>query len=245
MEFIAMRYSNMTWSLDHMGYIPILGLIGLVVAALGQIMGRLTPFLCPLGFGIVSVIMALLALESHSYAKVFVSQKSLWTYTVAHNPKDCVAHNNLGNALLDTNRVPDAIEQFKQSLEIDPKYANAHLNLGVALQQQGQTAEAVEQYKLASKINPNLAEAYSNFGDILLQSGQFSEAIEQYKLALKANPNLLSAHGNMGLALYKMGRIPEASEQYQEVLRINPDDPLAKDNLEQLQALQKTAPAEK
>jgi ABC-type dipeptide/oligopeptide/nickel transport system permease subunit len=62
-----------TWVMDHFLYLPIIGLIGLVVAALGQMEIQLPASFRPYGIGLVTVVLALLAFESHSYAKLFIN----------------------------------------------------------------------------------------------------------------------------------------------------------------------------
>lgn len=39
---------------------------------------------------------------------------------------DAHAYSNLGTALMDASRVPEAIEQFEQALKIRPDFAAAH-----------------------------------------------------------------------------------------------------------------------
>jgi len=63
------------------------------------------------------------------------------------DPDYAEAHYNLGTALVRLDRVPEAIEQWKEALRIDPDYAEAHANLGVALEQAGKLEDAVAHYE--------------------------------------------------------------------------------------------------
>ena len=49
------------------------------------------------------------------------------------------AHNNLGNALLDSGKVPEAIGQFEQALRLKPDYIEAYNNRGNSYLNQGNT----------------------------------------------------------------------------------------------------------
>jgi len=71
------------------------------------------------------------------------------------NPAYAKAHNNLGNALLQTGRAAEAIDHYNEALRIYPNSVDAHNNLGAALGQMGRTSEAIEQLQAALRINPN------------------------------------------------------------------------------------------
>ena len=71
-----------------------------------------------------------------------------------------MAHNHLGNALADADRLDEAIAHYRKALEINPDYAEAHNGLGNALAGRGQIDEAIAQYrKRCWKLQARLAEA--------------------------------------------------------------------------------------
>jgi len=214
---------SFTWVMDPYLYLPIIGLIGVVVAGLGQVYNRLSTSQRQGGAAVVTVVMALLAWESHGYAGQFINQETLWTYAVQTCPKSWMAHNNLGYALFRKGHVRDAIDQYVQSLEINPGYAEAHYNLGLILMQTGRTSEAMVEYERALRINPNYADAHNNLGLILMQIGREAEAIDHYQQTLKIKPTYVGAHNNLGLALMQEGRLPEAIDQFEQALKIDPD----------------------
>ena len=221
--FIPAPDMAFTWVMDHFLYLPIIGLIGLVVAALGQMEIELPASFRHCGFVLVTVVLAFLAFESHSYAKMFVNSETLWTYELQYNPEAYPAYVNLGNAQLQTGRLSDAMKQFELALQINPNYAEAHYNLGNALLQTNQVSEAINQYRQALRIKPGYAEAHSNLGAILFQKGQISEAIEQMELALHFKPGYAEEHYNLGFALQQTGRLTKAIEQFELALQINPN----------------------
>jgi Flp pilus assembly protein TadD len=222
--FIPAPNMGFAWAMDHFLYLPIIGLIGLVVAAMGQTEERLAPAFRPAGVGAVALVMMLLAWESHGYAGLYLNEDTLWTYTLQYNPQTYMAHNNLGVVLQQTGRIPEAIEQCEEALRLNPDYAEAHNNLGVALLQSGQVSEAMDQCEQALRIKPDYAEAHYNLGNALLQAGRMAEAIKQYQEALRLKPDYAEARGNMGVALQQMGRISEAITQYEQTLQFKPDN---------------------
>ena len=56
-----------TWVMDHFLYIPIIGLIGLVVAGLGWTQRQVPAAFRLYGIGVIAVVLALLALERESH----------------------------------------------------------------------------------------------------------------------------------------------------------------------------------
>jgi cytochrome c-type biogenesis protein CcmH/NrfG len=198
--FIPAPDMAFTWVMDHFLYLPIIGLIGLVVAALGQMEIELPASFRPYSIGLLTVVLACLAFESRSYAKRYINEETLWTYTLQYNPEAYPAHNNLGKVLLEEGRLSEAREQFEETLLIYPDNAPAHNNLGNVLRETGRLSEAIEQYRQALQIKPDYVEAHNNLGSALGQTGRMAEAREQFEDALRINPDFTAARNNLARA---------------------------------------------
>lgn len=186
--FMSGTYMDFTWVMDHFLYLPMVGLIGLIVAGLGLMEKGFPAGLRWVGISVMAMVLALLALESHWYAGKFVNQEVLWTYTIAHNPNAWLARNNLGNELFNAKRFPEAIVQYEEALRINPYMAEAHNNLGLALSRTGHPEEAILQYEAALKSNPHFDIAHINLADALYDAGRIQEAIAHYQEALIISP---------------------------------------------------------
>ena len=229
--FKSISYMSFTWVMDHFLYLPIIGLIGLVVVALGQIEVLLPPSFRNVALFIAFSVTALMAFQSRDYAALYTDSETLWTYEVQNNPDAYLAQNNLGNALVKTGRISEGIDHFEASVRLQPNYAEAHNNMGIALFQMGQVPQAIEQFGQALQIRPEFAEAHSSLGIALQQTGHVPEAILQFEQALQIKPDYADAHNNLGNVLLQVGRMPEATEQYREALRLMPDNAKAHFNL--------------
>jgi hypothetical protein len=187
----SVTYMGFTWVMDHFLYLPIIGLIGLAIAALETTEGRLPASLRPWLSGAIAVVLALLAWESETYADVFAGPEKLWSHCIAHNPTSWLPHNNLGTVYLEMDPPlrAEAIEQFQEALKYNPNSVEAHTNLGLAYDQTGQWEDAVRQYQRALQDNPHYGQAHANLGNVLVKLGRPEEAIPHFEEALLVNPN--------------------------------------------------------
>jgi tetratricopeptide (TPR) repeat protein len=160
--FVGASYMNFSWIMDHFLYVPILGLIALFVAALQMVEDLIPMAARPAITGFVTVVAALLAIESHAYAQVFTDEASLWSYTLKRYPDSWLAHYNLGNTFFLDRQFPEAIAHYEQALKIRPDYVMAHNNLGLAYAQTGRLPEAKAQFEAAVQLMPNFAGARRN-----------------------------------------------------------------------------------
>ena len=160
--FRAISFMRFGWVMDHFLYLPILGLIGLAVAALDQGLARLDALKRPLLLAGAALLLLVFAVGSHRYAKAYANSIALWSYAVNEFPGAWPGHNDLGNAYLDSGRLADAEVQYKAALELNPGYPEAHNNLGIIYARTGRIEPAIEQFQLSLKYCPDLVSAQEN-----------------------------------------------------------------------------------
>ncbi len=144
------------------------------------------------------------------------------------------AANNLGLALLQSDKVTESVEQFREALRLRPNFAMAHNNLANALRTQGDLTAAIDHFRLAVEHDPRLAEAHSNLGQLLCERQQLPEALQHCQQAVQLRPDFAEAHSNLGNVLREMGRLDEARGHYAEALRLNPKIGMIYNNIAQL-----------
>ena len=229
--FTPISYMSFTWVMDHFLYVPIIGLIGIVVAGIERVDARLATSVHPFSTGILTVIMGLLAFESHWYAAAFTGDETFWNYTIDRNPEAWLAHNNLGKVLLQVGEPEQAKEHFDTVIRLKPELAEPYCNLGAAFVQLGRIPEAVEAFHQSLKRDPNAPEAHNNLGILLAQTGHTAEALGHFEQALRKHPFYAEAHNNMGNTLLLAGRTSEAIEQFQASVQSDPSYVAARDDL--------------
>jgi len=196
----SVTYMGYTWVMDHYLYLPIIGLLGLVVAGLGAIEGRLSPRMQPFFAVVLAVVFALLALESETYAENFAGPEALWTCVLERNPNSWLARNNLGVVYLELadaekdpalkrQKMDRAIAQFQAALQIKPDSVDAHTDLGFAYELIGNPDGALTQYEATLRINPHYGITQFHIAHLLETMGRIPEAVSHYQEALLDNPN--------------------------------------------------------
>ena len=64
------------------------------------------------------------------------------------------AHNELGYALRQLNRYPEAVREFSTAISQRTDYALAHYNLGVTYVSMGNRNGALQEYRILQRIDP-------------------------------------------------------------------------------------------
>jgi len=137
-------------------------------------------------------------------------------------PGDADGHCNLGTALKELGRLPEAVASYRRALAIKPDLAEAHSNLGGVLQVLGQLDAAVASCRRALALKPAHANAHLNLGNALRALGQFEDAVASYRRVLEIRPDYAEAHCNLGNALKDLGQFAGAAASYGRALEIKP-----------------------
>jgi len=138
------------------------------------------------------------------------------------NPDFVEALNNLGNVLVDQDRLKEAAEAYRKALKLLPDHAMLLNNLGNALQLQGENELAIEWFEKALAQDPGYADAYSNLGNALKDMDDLDKAIKSYRTAIKLDIVNKEAYNGLGIALNIQGKYNEAITAYRKAIEIDP-----------------------
>jgi len=221
--FPWVSFMKFTWVMDHLVYLSLIGLIGLIVAGLGQILPQAHFLLRASLTGAIAMVAVLLAVMSRQHAELYTDEEALWSYTVHQDPDDWTSYTSLGNALVQKGHVAEAKAEYELALKINPDDVDAHNDLGNVLCQMGNFAQAIDQYRESERLQPDYAEAHNNLGYAMSKLGRTTEAIAQYREVLRLSPDNVVAHNTLGGALVQAGRVPEAMDQFRQAVQLKPD----------------------
>ena len=215
---------------DRYTYLPGVGL-SLMVAWSGMELARRRPAMKPVLRTAAAAVLLGLAAASWVQVGYWRNDFTLYEHALAVTGDNYVAHTNLGTALLAANRVPEALEHYREALRIDPTAAQAHANVGVALATSGDTAAALEALQRALALDDRDAANHVRMADLLAGQGRLAEAVAHYRAAAALEPTSATVHANLGFLLAAQGNLGEAVDHYARALRADPNLAAAHNNL--------------
>src|ERR1035438_9173395 len=140
---------------------------------------------------------------------------------IAADSKDYFAHFNLAMAFTLLQRDPEAVAEYRQTLELKPGLYEAELNGGIVLLRQKNPAEALPFFEDAARQKPQEFRPRYYLAESQLQTGDYAKAEESYRLALTANPKSAAAELGLGRALAKLDRLADAAPHFHQAATID------------------------
>lgn len=107
---------------------------------------------------------------------------------LARDPVSAEAQNNLGLALREQERLPEAIAAYQAAIRLRPGYPEAHHNLGVALFSLGRLEEAIQSFREAIRMREGFPNAHLQLALALEQRGDGDEAAWHFRRYLSLAP---------------------------------------------------------
>lgn len=205
-------------------YLPLVGIAALVVVGAIRLVGRRAVVM-------LAVAAVALGLTTAARNRAFASETAVWWDTVAKNPTNARANNNLGNSLLKDGHTALAAPYFDAAIRLSPRYADAHNNRGVVLLREGHPRAAITEFQAALRYKARYANAQYNLGEALLEANRPAEAIPALEAARRLDPNSPKTRNDLGMALLNVGRVAESITQLQAAIRLDPGMAAAHYNL--------------
>ena len=207
---------------DRYTYFPI---VGLFVAASWYL-----PSVIPAGLWRERVLPVMAAGFLVIFAVMARQQTSYWknSITLWERARDVTAANlvscfNYCDALLEEERIDEAVSQARTACRVAPNRAHAHLALGQALMHQRQRVEAIQSLERAIQLEPVLADAHAALGQIRLRQRRFAEASVYLQKAVQLKPESLAPRLDLAASLTTQGKAEEAASHCHTALGIDPN----------------------
>jgi Tfp pilus assembly protein PilF len=234
--FTPTAYMSFAWAMDHVLYLPMLGLIGLATAGLGALLNRAPAAARTWMLAGVVAVLAALAVGSRAYAAIFQTQEALWTYTLRGNPGLAAGHNNLALYYFDHRRNDEAMAEYRAAIHVKPDFDEAYNGLGNTFFYAHDINDAMEAYRAAIRLKPDSAEAHNGLANALLAQGDLDGARAECERALAVDANYTDAHCNLGLIAARQGHFDAAISEFEQAHKINPLDGRIPPIIDQLRA---------
>jgi tetratricopeptide (TPR) repeat protein len=218
---VQVGYQSMA---DRYAYIPLIGVFVMVVWGAADLADH---WKLARVWRVLPAVVLLLALSGAARRQLgyWASGYDLWSHTVAVNPNNFIAHDNLGDALLAQGKRTEAYSQFQMAAAIMPTDPWSHTSMGAYLQEHGRLQEAMVQYRMTiglSRDQAMLALAYANLGSVFRDMGYENQARESYDHAIELNPGQFNAYFGRGVLLERQGRLAEAISDLSRSAELQP-----------------------
>jgi Flp pilus assembly protein TadD len=222
--FVDMSFMVHSFVADHWHYLSLIGAIALPVglawhwaAGAGKVVRAA---------GVVAAVAAVICFSTLTYARagVFRDETSLWTDTLAKNPRSWSAHNSLAIALAKDGLRTEAAEHYRQAIGLNPRYFRAYNNLGNLLADLGDLEGAIQCHRESLRLNPGYANAHNGLGIVLEKNNQFEQAEQEYGQAILLDPKDMRARFNLGMLQARTNRPAAAVRTLREAASLRPLD---------------------
>ena len=163
-------------------------------------------------------LMGVLLLQQGDGARAM----DLLRQSLALEPRQPLAHRDLGNALQQAGRLDEALASYDRALALKSDIADLHNNRAAILAALGRSAEAFEGYGRAIALKSDYAQAYNNRGTLLTDQKRLAEALADFDQAIALQPDYVKAYNNRGGVLADLGRTAEALADHDRAIALMP-----------------------
>lgn len=171
------------------------------------------------------VLLSLLYMEGAEKNKARLTlAKLLLDEAKKRNDKYAPLHNAYGLLELRRENVAQALEEFRQAVQLKPDFIEARMNVGNIVLGFRKYDEAAEQFGAVLKMKPKYYDAVLGLGVAQRGLKQLDEAEKSYQKAIQLDSGRAEAHFNLGV-LYKDFRanstenLKAAQEAYRTAIR--------------------------
>lgn len=159
-------------------------------------------------------------------------QQGQWTLAetqgrsaVALAPEHPAAHSLLGLALLQLDRIAEALPELEQAAQRDRQNAALAGNLAEAYARAGRHGEALQAFRRALRIAPAHWPHALGAAIAMARQGQHGEAATVLKRLAAQHPQEAVIWHNLGHAQLQSGEPAQAEASLRQALRLSPGDP--------------------
>jgi Flp pilus assembly protein TadD len=215
---------------DRYGYLPLIGLFGMIVWAVAEWASAghtSTRLLAAAG---ITILLAL-SVVTHIQLSYWHDDLTLWGHALAVTRDNFVAENNFASALIRQGRNDEAIVHFRTASALEPQDATSQLNLGIYAQEHGDFQQAAARYAYVLQLATDTqlrASAYANLGTVYFALHDYDKAEKDFDSAIKLNRPFPIALLDMGLIAEKTAKTNNdwnrAADYFAHYVTLDPSD---------------------
>ena len=217
---------------DRYTYIPYFGLFIMLAWGVGDLLKSKRAFFAV--FAIAIVVLSILSFRQTAFWK---DNETLYKRALAVTKNNFLISHNLCYTLVIADRLDEAEQYCRATLEIKPDYYEANNTLGIFQIKRGDYAEAERSFKKVLEQSPNFTLAYANLSVAQSLQEKPEEAEANLEKAVRFNDGKVSndvwvnALNNLARAYNEQGKYDKAAENLTRILLIDQNNAPARANL--------------
>lgn len=135
-----------------------------------------------------------------------------------------VALSGLGDVYAALNKNTEAIDAYRQAIQLDPTQALPWNNLGNVYRRSGNNDAALNAYRQAVQIDADFVDSWDSLGDVYKALNRDDEAIEAYSRVIELEPALAWPYHNLGDIYTRRGNYERAKTLYKQAIERHEND---------------------
>ena len=136
--------------------------------------------------------LLILAAEAGAYGKLS-EQKEYLESLLTMYPHDERVQFAVGGYYFGIQDYTQAIEHYRNAVQIAPEYSPVYNILGYAYRQIENYPEAEKSFKKYTELIPDDPNPYDSYAELLMKTGRFDESIASYQKALAIDPSFVAS----------------------------------------------------
>ncbi len=219
---------------DRYLYLPTVVICLLGAVALSKLsMGREMLGLPAARMLVLLAVVCILGISTSGQQLQWRNDLTVFSRSVQNSPNNPLAKDLLANELYKRNRPEEAIQLYRESIQIDPHNWKTFFAAGVTCAETGHFAEADQYLSRAIAMEPADSNQFFYRGMTRMKLDRATEAEQDFRETLK-RASAPGVHYWLGVSLEKQGKLIEAKNQFSDELRLGAN-PLAQEKLRALE----------
>lgn len=151
------------------------------------------------------------------------SPRKLDTFPVVTQPaSQAKTFLTQGNAYLEHNQFPEAIDNYSRALKLDDSLDDAYFGRGMARGRAGDLDAGIADISVYIARNPQNSRAYTKRGIRYVWKGDNDNAQRDFLRAVALDPNNAEAYDDLGVIYSQRREFPQALASFRKVVGIEP-----------------------
>ncbi len=164
---------------------------------------------------IITGIMENMPRNSHFYADIFASMK-----TLEQDPDSVYLNQRMALLLKELKDYKTAAEYARKSIELDPDDMESRIIIAEIYESLGDQESAIREYEKILEADPDQQRARITLASIFIREGRYDSALMHLDRLIEQDPRLLMAHYYRGRIHFELGNYVEAEKSYLDALKL-------------------------